>query len=130
MPIILENRVRRMLVFHLPHDVCCRDECACLETTVVLTAENPRTGDRARKHVPRKVPGSMTWLALERRTGLPNTLLEVPEIRAAIARRELRLVEQTPDPAPKSDAAASSPTVPAPVKTAAPSATTTAEESK
>jgi hypothetical protein len=114
MPITLENRTRRMQVFSLPHDVFCRAQCACLETTVVLTVENPRTGDRARKSAAKQVPSSMTWLAFERRRGLPSVLLEVPDIKAAIARGELRLLEQSPDPAPAPHAGASSPSRPTP----------------
>jgi hypothetical protein len=106
MPITLENRVRRMLVVNLPHDVSCRERCACTETTVVVTAENPRTGDRASQRVAKQLPAAMTWLALERRAGLPSALLEVPDIRAAIGRGHLRLVEQTPDPAPAASPAA------------------------
>jgi hypothetical protein len=100
MPITLESRIRRMLVVNLPHDTYCRGQCGCAETTVVVAAENPRTGDRASKHVSKHLPASMTWLALERRVDLPTVLLDVPDIRAAIGRGQLRLVEQTPDPAP------------------------------
>lgn len=107
MPITLESRVRRMQVVNLPHEVCCRDACACTETTVVVVAENPRTGDRAPKRVTKAVPDSMTWLALERRAGLPSALLEVPDVQAALARGDLRLVEQTPEPAPVAPARAS-----------------------
>jgi len=101
MPITLESRVRRMQVFNLPHEAFCRDGCACSQTTVVVTAENPRTGERARKHVVKTVPASMTWLAGERRDGLPAALLEVPDVKAAIDRGHLRLAKQTPDPAPE-----------------------------
>lgn len=104
MQITLESRVRRMQVFNLPHESFCRDRCACSQTTVVITAENPRTGERARKHVPKTVPSSMTLLADERRAGLPAALLEVPDVKAAIARGHLRLVVQTPDPAPPASA--------------------------
>jgi hypothetical protein len=100
MPITLESRVRRMQVLNLPHEAFCRDRCACTETTVVVVAENPRTGDRAPKRVSKKLPTSMTWLALERRAGLSRVLLEVPDVKAAIAQGHLRLVEQAPDPVP------------------------------
>jgi hypothetical protein len=110
MPITLESRVRRMQVFNLPHEAFCKDACACSDTTVVIVAEHPRTGDRARKHVAKRVPASMTWLARERRAGLPSVLLEVPDIQAAIERGYLRVVEQTPD---RADASAS-PTTSAP----------------
>jgi hypothetical protein len=105
MPITLESRVRRMQVFNLPHESFCRDRCACSQTTVVITAENPRTGERARKNVSKTVPASMTLLAGERRAGLSAALLEVPDVKAAIDRGDLRLVQQTPDPAPPASAA-------------------------
>jgi hypothetical protein len=114
MPITLENRLRRMLVVNLPHDVFCNDRCACTETTVVVTAENPRTGDCAPKRVSKHLPSSMTWLALERRAGLPSALLEVPDVKDAIARRQLRLVEQTPDPIAHAVAVPPQPVKPAP----------------
>lgn len=99
MPITLESRVRRMLIVNLPHDVFCRGACACTQIPVVVTAENPRTGERAGTHVWKGAPASMTWLALERKAGLPGHLLEVPDVKAAIGRGHLRLVEQTPEPA-------------------------------
>ncbi len=109
MPVTLESRARRMQVFHLPHDVFCRDRCACAEVAVVVVAENPRTGERAPKHLKKKVPGSLTFLALERKPGLPSALLEVPEVKAAVGRGYLRIVEQTPDKAAPSAAAEHAP---------------------
>jgi hypothetical protein len=97
MPITLESRIRRMQVVNLPHEVFCRERCGCAEMTVVVVAENPRTGDRAPKRVTKLVPASMTWLALERRDGLPRAILDVPEVKAALAHRHLRLVEDVPD---------------------------------
>jgi len=97
MPVTIESRARRMQVFHLPHEVFCHDRCACAEVAVVVVAENPRTGERAPKHVRKKVPSSLTFLALERKPGLPNALLEVAEVKAAIGRGYLRIIEQTPD---------------------------------
>ena len=47
MPITLESRVRRMQVVNLPHDAFCRERYACTETTVVIVAENLRTGRSA-----------------------------------------------------------------------------------
>ena len=99
MPVTLESRTRRMQVFHLSHNVFCRDRCACGEVTVVVTAENPRTGERAPRPLQKKVPGSITLLARERKPGLPSRLLELAEVKAAIARGYLRIVEQTPDDA-------------------------------
>jgi hypothetical protein len=100
-----------MQVFHLPHDVLCRDQCACAEVTVVVVAENPRTGERAPKHLNKKVPGSLTFLALERKPGLPSAVLELAQVKAAIGRGYLRVIEQTPEALatpPVADAAAAS----------------------
>ena len=98
MPVTLESRVRQMQVFNLPHDLYCEaGECACSDVVMVVAAENPRTGARGLRHTSRKMPGSLTLFARERRAGLPVAILEVPEVKAAIARRRVRVVEQTPD---------------------------------
>lgn len=133
MPVTLESRARRIQVFHLPHDVFCRDRCACAEVTVVVVAENPRTGDRAPKHMRKKVPSSLTFLALERKPGLPSTLLEVAEVKAAIGRGYLRIVEQTSDkPAAPTAAESASSHSPAPAASElahSPAPTTSAPQS-
>jgi hypothetical protein len=85
--VTLENRLRQMQVFNLIHDPYCRGrECSCSEVTVVVTDENPRTGERAPRRVPRKVPTALTLLAREVRKGLPDVVLRVPDVRAAIDR--------------------------------------------
>jgi hypothetical protein len=106
MPLTLESRARRMQVFHLPHEVFCRDRCTCVEVPTVAVAENPRTGERARKHLNKKVPGAITFLARERKPGLPSALLELAQVKAAIGRGYLRIVEQAPDVAVASSAVA------------------------
>ena len=113
MPLTLQSRARRMQVFHLPHDVCCRDRCVCEDVAAVIVAENPRTGERARQQLTKKVPGAMTFLALERKQRLPTALLGVAEIKAAIDRGYLQVVEHTPDaPPPPSPAASAAPPAP------------------
>src|SRR5205823_2137782 len=81
--------------------------------TTVAVAENRRTGERARQQLTKKVPGSITFLALERKQGLQAALLGVSEIKAAIDRGYVRVVEHTPDaavaPVPSSAAAGSAP---------------------
>jgi len=97
MPVTLESRVRQMQVFNLPHHVYCKDACACSDTALAVLAENPRTGERASRRMTQRTPGALTLLARERRAGLPTTILDVPEVKTAIARRRVRVVEQTPD---------------------------------
>ncbi len=127
MPVTLESRVRQMQVFNLPHGAYCKDGCACSDRTITVVEENPRTGARAPKLVTRKTPGSLTLLARERRAGLPTAILDVPEVKTAIARGRVRVVAQTPDVAPTKPAPATTTTAPTPAATApAPTATTPA----
>jgi hypothetical protein len=80
---------------------------------VVAVAENPRTGERAPKYLNKKVPDSITFLALERKPGLSSTVLELAQVKAAIGRGYLRIVEQTADKAVAPAAAAAVPASPA-----------------
>ena len=106
MSVTLESRTRRMQVFHLPHEVFCRDRCACAEVVVFVVAENPRTGERARKRVVKRVPGSIAFLARERKPDLPAALLELAQVKAAISRGYLRIVAQAPNHSAAPEAAA------------------------
>lgn len=97
MPVTLESRIRRMQVFNLEHAAfCAGSDCACSDITAVIVEHNPRTGERAPRHVTKKAPASLTLLALERRDGLRDSIVSVPEVRAAIDRGLVRVVEQTP----------------------------------
>lgn len=97
MPVTIENRVRQMQVFNLEHDAyCAGGECSCSDITTVVVEQNPRTGERAPRHVTKKAPASLTLLARERRDGLRESIVSVPEVRAAIERGFVRVVEQTP----------------------------------
>jgi len=98
MPVTLENRLRQMQVFNLDHEAyCAGDRCACTEVTAVVLDENPRTGERAPRRVTRRAPASLTLLARERRPGLPGSVLDLPEVRAAIAKGHLLVIAQTAD---------------------------------
>ncbi len=104
MAVTLESRLRQMQVFNLNHEAYCAGaDCACSQVTTVVVDENPRTGERAPRRITRRAPGSLTLLAQERRDGLPNSVLAVPEVRAAIAKGHLRVVAQTPDAAGKEE---------------------------
>lgn len=101
MPVTLHNRSWQMQVFNLVHDAYCRGRaCSCSEITTIVVEENPRTGERAPRRVPKRVPAALTLLARETRSGLPNTVLQVPDIQAAIGRGILRVVAQTPEALP------------------------------
>ena len=101
MPVTLQNRLRQLQVFNLVHDAYCRGRaCSCSEITAIVVDENPRTGERAPRRVPKRVPTALTLLARETRAGIPNNVLQVPDVRAALARGILRVVAQTPEAAP------------------------------
>ena len=109
MPVTLESRLRQMQVFNLDHTTFCREKCACSEVAVIAVGENPRTGERAQRRVVKKVPASLTFLALERRSGLPSALLAVPSIKSAIQLGHVRVVEQVQDKPPTQPAAPAAP---------------------
>jgi hypothetical protein len=89
-----------MQVFNLEHDAyCAAGECACSDITAVVVEHNSRTGERAPRHVTKKAPAALTLLALERRDGMRESIVSVPEVRAAIDRGLVRVVEHTPPPA-------------------------------
>lgn len=107
MPVTLESRIRQMQVFNLDHEAYCAGaECACSDITTQVVEENPRTGERAPRQVTKRAPGSLTLLARERRDGLRDSILAVPEVRAALERGLVRIVEQTPAPATRRPARA------------------------
>lgn len=101
MPVVLESRVRQMQVFNLEHDSYCGADCACSDFTAQVVEENPRTGERAPKLITKKTPAALTLLAKEKREGLRDSVVSVPEVRAAIAKGLVRIVEQTALAAPK-----------------------------
>lgn len=130
MPVTLENQLRQMQSFNLPHEHCCGESgCRCTEFAVHVVEQHPRTGQRAPKQVVRRIPESLTLLALERREGLPTSVLHAPEIRAAIARRTVRVLAQHPDPvrppSPAAAPAAPAPSLAAPAPAAAAAVATT-----
>lgn len=110
MPVTLQNRLRQMQVFNLDHAAYCGPTgCACIDTTVTVSVEDPRTGERRPRQLDKKIPQSLTLLALERRTELPDTVLDVSEVRAAIDAGTVRVLAQPPvAPASAQDGAGTS----------------------
>ena len=87
MAVTLESRVRRMQVFNLDHETYCQGpECCCSEMDLLVSDHNAVTGEKGVRPIRKRVPGSLTLLALDRLTGLPDVVVNVPEVREAIAR--------------------------------------------
>ena len=104
MPITLENRERRMQVFNLPHDIYCEaiEYCACTPTEVTTVLEDARTGERAVRMRTKRIPASITLLARERWSGLPEAVLRIPEISRAVERGVLRVLTERQSAKPAS----------------------------
>lgn len=99
MPITIESRLKQIQVFNLPHEsYCANADCACSDIVTSVVEENPRTGERAAKQVARKAPATLTLLAKEKREGLRDSILLAPEVKSALERGLLRVIEQTPMP--------------------------------
>ena len=87
----LTNTVNETLLFNLPHDACCRDRCTC-----VLIRREERVsfddGTSGVRVVEKRVAGSFS--VLPRATvEASDGWLRAPEVRSALDRGVLRLVE-------------------------------------
>ena len=78
MTVMLKNTAGRMKVFNLPHDPFClrAGTCAC--------AELPG-------RPPRRLASSLTLPAGAEASGLPDAVLELPEVARAVRAGELRV---------------------------------------
>lgn len=102
MPVTIRNMERRMKVINLPHEAFCgkAGKCSCAEKTVTTVVQDPRTGERNQVSRVKRIPSSLTILSLETRTGLPDAVLEVPEVKRGLRAGRLRVVEQRSDVKP------------------------------
>jgi len=94
MAIALKNTQRRMQVFNLRHDLYCEaaGTCGCRSQTVTTVEENPMTGERRPRSRERKVPASLTLLALEKYEGVHEAVLKIPEVKRSVDRGDLRVL--------------------------------------
>jgi hypothetical protein len=63
----------------------------------VHVVEHSKNGKLAARRLPRMFPTSITFLAGETISNLPNEVLDVPAVQAAVARGELRVLSRTKD---------------------------------
>ncbi len=94
MPINLKNKSKTSQVFNLPHAEHCAHakECACDNVTHKRATETA-DGMRGTEEVTRRISRSVTFLAGETLTGLPESYLKVKSIKAALDRGTLRRVQ-------------------------------------
>ncbi|TBR17482.1 MAG: hypothetical protein EPO57_09115 [Chitinophagaceae bacterium] len=93
--VTLTNRKKGIEVFNLPHkEFCTEAECGCQAITTQLTEELP-DGTRGVRHIERKLAGSLTLLAGESKE-MPDQVLQVRDVKAAIDRGTLRVIQHQP----------------------------------
>lgn len=131
MPVTLRNKARRLQVFVLPHNTACdADHCHCTRHRTGVTSLHPKTGAKVVHAKVRKLAASVTFIAAghdgDTVGNLPNNVVRVPEIAAAIKRRELVVV--SPEQLAK-EAEAAEPPPATPPTTDAPETTSDHQES-
>lgn len=104
MSVTLQNRSGRQILFHLHHDATCSEaKCFCSRRVVGVQDHDPATGQRTLRAHKRRVPDSVTLNAYrtegDKISGLPDGVLHVPEVAAAISAKQIvctQDVEGTP----------------------------------
>lgn len=107
--ITIRNLTKGSVVFNLPHAFACsEDACTCTRTKVGVEEHNPKTGDRAIRHVNRRLGASITLFPkghrdagkdakwLDRVTDLPPHVRRVPEIANALRAGKIAIDDQVP----------------------------------
>lgn len=88
----LQNTTGRALDFNLSHDTYCQQgPCSCQTVHQPSVALDARHGTRAMRTLRRRLCASVTVLAGEYRE-LPDGIMRVPEVRAAVQRGDLRII--------------------------------------
>lgn len=97
----LQNRTKQIKVFNLPHAFrCVGNKCFCSPTSLRLTEALP-DGSTGIRVVDRLLCSSLTILAGETSEALPDEVRAAPEVKAALDRKVVRLIQlQEAKPAP------------------------------
>jgi hypothetical protein len=111
-PVTLKNKARAMKVFNLPHAIVCTEAlCLCTRRVTGVQDVHRETGEKQMRALKKRLADSITFTAAgtegDTIKELPDTVLQVPEIGAAIRRRELAIV--TAQAAPAAEEAAAEP---------------------
>lgn len=92
--VILQNRTRRAIDFNLPHESYCGEgPCACSTVEQPVIVNDMDTGVQGLKVVEKKFCASITLLAGGLSDELADSVLNVPDVSAAIARGEVVAVQ-------------------------------------
>lgn len=90
---ILHNRSKTIITLNVPCRAGCDGtNCFCSTTELRLATESA-DGTRGVREETKKLPGSIT-IPAGQRVDVPEWVVETPDVKRAVARRDLRLVEQ------------------------------------
>jgi hypothetical protein len=92
----LKNRSGRPQIYNLPHEQYCADgTCRCVEVEQFATTRDG-IGRAATTRKVKRLAASVHFMTGETKSGLPDTILACPDIRAAIASRQVVEVKEQP----------------------------------
>jgi len=95
----LKSRAKRILTVQLPASLA-SPRFPAQTQTVYRTRRVPKSDERVVRGEAHRFPPTMTILPGEALDNLPQTIAELPAVRALALGRELVIIEQTPAPAP------------------------------
>lgn len=84
----IRNKEKRTKIFNLPHKLVCTDKCLCKGAEFRSETHNPKTGDRGVRVVRRQLCASVHILPGQWSEPLPESVLNVPAVAAALSARE------------------------------------------
>lgn len=88
------NRTKTIQVFNIPcRPNCDGTDCFCSQVQTHLNVQD-KDGTSGRKILDRRLPGSLTLLASETKTKMPDWVGETAPIKDAVAKNILRLVKE------------------------------------
>lgn len=94
MSVVLKNVSKKMQIHDLSHDHVCDgegDDCLCSDATLRISTLNPESGDKAVRLVDKTISDSVHIAVGSESRPLPDGVVNVPSIKAAIAARELQV---------------------------------------
>ena len=93
MNVTLRNKTRGQLVYNLTHEAYCKPlgKCECREQTVRTTKHDGVEGTVTPVKFERKFPPVLTLLPFERRSGIPEEVLELPPLVSDHSTRKLQI---------------------------------------
>lgn len=95
--VILKNVTKRLVTYNLAGDHMRETKTHGYKQIKTVTVDHLANGDLLPRIVKKSVPESLTLPAETASGSLPNEVLQCPEVKGAIARRELRIMAQSDD---------------------------------